>query len=146
MHIVALYYSKKQILKSSRDGYPLCSCIRAPKKPFCRLFAARKAFNCSGKELIFFIFFYMVTAIEHNDVAAWIHFVLQSPFGVLGRSSCRPCRFAMLPGLPKSMHLISELLFHAADGQNDGCTDLQMCLSDWHAEAKAIIQQLMQEC
>lgn len=31
MHVVALYYSKKQILKSSRDGYPLCSCIRAPK-------------------------------------------------------------------------------------------------------------------
>lgn len=80
VHTVALYYSKKQILLSSRDGYLLCSCIRALQKPFCRFVYSQKSFYFLLQRALFF-FFYIVTAVEHNDAAAWIHFVLQSPFG-----------------------------------------------------------------
>lgn len=104
LHTVALYYSKKQILQSSWDGYPLCSCIRALQKPFCRLFTARKAFifSCRG---LFFSFSIWLQLLNLTMLQPESILCCSPHLEVLGRSSCRPCRFAIFPGLPKSLPL-----------------------------------------
>lgn len=104
LHTVALYYNKKQILQSSWDGYPLCSRIRALQKPFCRLFTARKAFifSCRG---LFFSFSIWLQLLNLTMLQPESILCCSPHLEVLGRSSCRPCRFAIFPGLPKSLPL-----------------------------------------
>lgn len=75
----AIYFSKKQVEKSSRDSWPLCSCIRAAEKSVCRLLAPSKAFICFLERSFLFGWFLMVAAVEHNGCCSLHSFCAAVP-------------------------------------------------------------------